>query len=152
MFSKMVCLAQMGYLKMMNVYYAAYLFTGNSLSEVETPEKPNEPNAGGGVDVEALLNRTGAEKEGGVLNPISEFIQNMGSGAYNISLIILTYAAVIGLVITAIGFAIHGNNVQKRTENREGLGYKILGIVLGFAAGGIVVIANTVGKGLFIVE
>lgn len=97
--------------------------------------------------VEDLLSGSGAE--GDALSKPSELVEDYGRGFMNIGRNIFVYILAIGLLITAAGFVIHGNNQQKMADAKSGLGWKIAGGILGFGVVSAVVLLETIGKGLF---
>lgn len=99
-------------------------------------------------DVGALLGEPGANEEGKPLHAIDELVKGYGAGTVNILRNVLVYVAVGGLIVGCICLIIHGNNVSKRAEERSGLLWKVAGAVLGFAAAGLVVLAQNIGIGL----
>lgn len=101
------------------------------------------------VNVSDLLNEKGANEAGGALNKLDQLVKGIGAGSVNIFRNAFVYIAVVGLLISAICLVIHGGNVAKRADERSGLVWKVVGIILGFAAVSIVVLAQTIGGGLF---
>jgi hypothetical protein len=102
----------------------------------------------GEIDVNALLGEAGANEAGKPLHAIDNLVKGYGAGTVNILTNLLVYVAVGGLIIGCIALIVHGNNVSKRAEESSGLIWKIGGAVLGFAAAGIVILAQTIGTGL----
>ena len=100
------------------------------------------------VDVGSLLGETGANEEGKPLHAIDELVKGYGAGTVNILRNLLVYVAVAGLIVGCICLIIHGNNVSKRAEESSGLIWKVAGAILGFAAAGLVILAQNIGNGL----
>ena len=100
------------------------------------------------VDVGSLLGETGANEEGKPLHAIDELVKGYGAGTVNILRNLLVYVAVAGLIVGCICLIIHGNNVSKRAEESSGLIWKVAGAILGFAAAGLVILAQNIGIGL----
>ena len=99
------------------------------------------------VDVDALLNQsTSADK--GALSEVDSLVKEYGSGIYNIGRNVFVYIVVICLLISAACLVLHGNNVSKRSEEKSGIGWKIAGGIIGFAAASIVVLMQTIGESL----
>lgn len=100
------------------------------------------------VDVNSLLGESGANEAGKPLHAIDGLIKGYGAGTVNILRNLLVYVAVGGLIIGCIALIVHGNNVAKRAEESSGLIWKIAGAILGFAAAGLVILAQQIGIGL----
>lgn len=100
------------------------------------------------VDVNSLLGEAGANEEGKPLHAIDNLIKGYGAGTVNILRNLLVYVGVAGLIIGCICLIIHGNNVSKRAEESSGLIWKIAGAILGFAAAGLIILAQQIGIGL----
>lgn len=100
------------------------------------------------VDVGSLLGESGANEEGKPLHAIDELVKGYGAGTVNILRNLLVYVAVAGLIVGCICLIIHGNNVSKRAEESSGLIWKVAGAILGFAAAGLVILAQNIGIGL----
>lgn len=103
------------------------------------------------VDVKELLqNENSADKEGRALGQVKAIIEEYGAAGYNIGMIIFIYGSFLALLGCAIGFLVHGRNVNKRVEQKDGSLWTIFGIIFGFAAVGILILAQTVGQSLFL--
>lgn len=99
-------------------------------------------------DIEALLGEPGANEEGKPLHAIDELVKGIGSGTVNILKNALVYVAVACFIVGCICLIIYRNNVNKRSEERGGLIWIIVGAVLGFAAVGMIILAQSIGSGL----
>ena len=98
-------------------------------------------------DITDLLNGTGAES--GALSKPNQLVQDYGRGVMNIGRNAFVYILAFCLLLVAIGFVVHGCNQQKLAEKKSGLGWIIVGGVLGFGVVSIVVLLETIGKSLF---
>lgn len=97
--------------------------------------------------VNDLLSGTGAENN--ALNKPGKLIEDYGRGFMNIGRNIFVYVLAIGLLITAGAFIIHGSNQSKLAEAKSGFGWKLAGGILGFGAVSLVILLETIGKGIF---
>ncbi len=102
------------------------------------------------VDVQGLLNSNGAEVPDGPLNNIYEWTKSMGAGTLNITQTLFVYIAAIGFVVGAACLIIHGRNAAQLSAAKGGIGWTVAGAILGFAAVGLVIFAQTVGTSLFL--
>ena len=84
----------------------------------------------GSVDVRALLqNENSADKEGRALGQISKLVNDFGAAGYNIGMHILIYGSFIALLGCVVRFLIHRRNINKRVEQKDGVGWTVLGFV-----------------------
>ncbi len=98
-------------------------------------------------NVNNLLNGTGAEND--ALNKPGKLVEDYGKGFMNIGRNIFVYILAIGLLITAAAFIIHGSNQSKMADAKSGLAWKIAGGILGFGVVSLVILLETIGKGIF---
>jgi len=134
---------RLGYVKIMNVVPSTRVLLLGGSGVEETTE------SAGVIDVEGLLNRSGAESGDGALSGVYDFVVDIGAGGLTIGQTAFVYIAVVGFLATGIGFIVHGNNVAKNADNKSAFGWRFIGAVLGFAAGTLVIFAQTVGTSLF---
>lgn len=100
-------------------------------------------------EVKDLLSEKGAEQEGKSLEQVGKLVQDYGAAGFNIGRTLLVYGAGIAVLACAIGLILHGRNVQKRQEAKEGILWTVAGIILGFAALSVVLLAQSIGTSLF---
>lgn len=101
-----------------------------------------------GVDVEELLNRTGAESGDGALVGVNELVEEYGAGFFNIGQKTFVYAAAVFFIITCGAFVVAGGNASKQSENKSAAIYRVLATIAGFAAAGFLLFAQSVGESL----
>lgn len=97
--------------------------------------------------VEELLNA-----EPGENNPthkVNDMVQDYGAGGMSIMRSVFVYAAGISILIVAVLMVLYGRNRSKTSEIKDGLGWQIFGLILGFGAVGFVVFMQTIGQNLF---
>lgn len=97
--------------------------------------------------VEELLNKEPSESN--PTNKVNDMVQEYGAGGMNVVRTIFIYALAISLFVSAILMVVHGRNRQKMPDVKDGIGWIIVGGVLGFGAIGLVVFMESIGKGLF---
>ncbi|MCR5719951.1 MAG: hypothetical protein K6F84_05245 [Lachnospiraceae bacterium] len=99
--------------------------------------------------IKTLTSGEGAAAKGGNLNTLSETVNSYGAGGYTILRNVFIYVAIIALIAGAVGLMIHAGNAQKRDEAKSVIGYRIVAIILGFAAVAMVVFLSGIGERLF---
>lgn len=144
MFSKILLTCQMALTKFMTKMF----LVGALVPGIAGNAKDENANSGD-IDVAGLLNSSGAEADGGSLSNIYDWTKSMGAGTLNIAQTVFVYIAAIGFVVGAACLIIHGRNAGKLSEAKGGIGWTIAGAILGFAAVGLVIFAQTVGTSLF---
>lgn len=87
-------------------------------------------------------------KKVGALSNLSDQVESLGAGTYNITRKIFIYVAAIALIAAAIGFVVNGRNVNKRAEDKSSIVWIIFAIIFGFAAAGLLIFAANIGEGL----
>lgn len=107
------------------------------------------PNAASGTssEINDLLNGTGADS--GALSKPDQLVTEYGRGFVNIFRKAFIFILIIGLLGSAVGMIIHGNNQAKIAENKSGFWWKVVGGVLGFGVVSVVILLESIGKGLF---
>lgn len=104
---------------------------------------------GASVDVNALLNQPdAADKAGGPLEGVAKLFRSLGAGTVNITRETIVYIAVYSMLAAGIGLMVFGKNPVKRGEEKEGIAWKAVGMVISFAAVSLVIFFQTVGENL----
>lgn len=98
------------------------------------------------VDVGDLLNKQSDNK---AITEMTNTVADYGAGGMSIVMTALTYIAVIGLVGGAIALIINAGNASKAGDAKDAMIRRVIAVILGFAAVGIVIWASNVGGGLF---
>lgn len=97
--------------------------------------------------VEELLNTE--PSEGNPTNKVNNIVKEYGAGGMNIARTVFIYALAISLFVAAILMVVHGRNRQKMPDIKDGIGWIVVGGLLGFGAVGLVVFMESIGQGLF---
>lgn len=101
----------------------------------------------GTLDVEGLLQKDGVRD--GALKPVFEFVETYGGGGMSLGETIFVYVVGISVLILAIILVLHGRDRNKMSEVKDGVGWQIIGVVLGFGAVSFVVLMQSIGQSLF---
>lgn len=110
-------------------------FIGDMLLDKEADKQTIEDIINKGVD--------GNES----MKTLNENVVSIGGGAYKV---VCTFAIIAGLIMLVInGVKIIMSNSSNREQHKSDIVWCIIGIILVFAAGSIMVIGSNVGNGLF---
>lgn len=85
--------------------------------------------------------------DGGAFSSVSEQVDQLGGGSYNVMLKVGIWVIVLLLMFGALKLAFSDSST--RNDSKSGIITKVIAAVLLFAAIGIVVVAQNVGVGLF---
>lgn len=99
------------------------------------------------TDVKDLLNAT--PQPGHALEPVEDMVKEYGTGGMSLAQTIFVYSAAIAVIVVAILMVLYGRNRNKISEVKDGIGWQILGGVLGFAAIGFILFLQSIGANLF---
>lgn len=88
-----------------------------------------------------------AMSDGGAFSAVSEQVDQLGGGSYNVMLKVGIWVIVLLLMFGALKLAFSDSST--RNDSKSGIITKVIAAVLLFAAIGIVVVAQNVGVGLF---
>lgn len=99
------------------------------------------------VKTEDLLKATPAPDS--ALDGVTDKAKEFGAGGMELVNTVFVYVVGVCVLITAILMVVHARNRQKTGEIKDGLGWMILGIVLGFGAIGFIVFMETLAGGIF---
>ena len=95
------------------------------------------------VDVKGLLSCDGAANSS--LSNVGDTIDSYGKGVFSLGQKAAVYVAAIVILGFFIGMLVHGTNVQKRSEKKEGVPYIIIGAIGIFAVPVIIVFLQKIG-------
>jgi len=96
-----------------------------------------------------FLSNKGAAAEGGSLAGLNDMVTDYGGGIYNIGQNALIYIAAITVALIGAGFMMHGKNVQKRQELKDGIGWQLVGAVMAFGGVGLLAFIMSAANGFF---
>lgn len=100
-------------------------------------------------ELKSFFSNEGAAAEGGALEGFGNMVTDLGGGIFNIGQDALLYTAGTVIIIIAAGLMIHGKNVNKRAEIKDGLGWQFFGAVLGFGVIGALMFIMGIGSTFF---
>ena len=100
-------------------------------------------------ELKTFFSNEGAAAAGGALEGVGNMVSDMGGGIFNIGQDALLYIAGTVILVIAAGLMIHGKNVNKRAEIKEGLGWQFIGAVLGFGVIGALMFIMGIGSTFF---
>ena len=100
-------------------------------------------------ELKTFFSNEGAAAEGGALEGVGNMVTEMGGGIFNIGQDALLYIAGTVILIIAGGLMLHGKNVNKRAEIKDGLGWQFIGAVLGFGVLGALMFIMGIGSTFF---
>ena len=116
---------------------AAQIHLGNAASAIAS-RIANED-----VDVKGLLSGDGAACSS--LSNVGETIDNYGKGVFSLGQKAAVYVAAIVILGFFIGLLVHGTNVQKRSEKKEGVPFIVIGVIGIFAVPLIIAFFQKIG-------
>lgn len=116
---------------------AAQLRVGNAISTVSSHIANDD------VDVKGLLSGDGAASSS--LSNVGQTVDDYGKGVFSIGQKLAVYVAAVAFLAFFIGLLVHGNNVQKRSEKKEGAPFIVIGAIGIFAVPAIIVFLQAIG-------
>ena len=96
---------------------------------------------------EIIAQGESAMGDGGAFSAVSQQVDQLGGGSYNVMLKVGIWVIVLLLMFGALKLAFSDSST--RNDSKSGIITKVISAVLLFAAIGIVVVAQNVGVGLF---
>lgn len=95
--------------------------------------------------ITGLFTGDGAAAEGQPLDGAMNAVKNWGNGGVSILQVAFVFIAVAGIILGAAQMVIHSNKSQELSEDKKGMGWKIVAIVFGAAAVSFVIFLFGIG-------